>query len=175
VRTRTEQAISFSRFFCEGEREKDRKRIKTHMVIRMLDAVVAQPAVTRSGRSVGLTSFAPCSSREGEGVSTRHADIQLHSALLIGVDSREEELRRSERREGAHLLATTPSLTLTYFGSAFHSPSPKPTPPSSSVAATNLRGGEGSRSRGRMPGSVRAVLSCAKGGVSESQGERKTV
>lgn len=68
----------------------------------------------------------------------------------------------------AHLLATTPSLTLTYFGSALNSPPAAP-PTSPSSAGTNLRGGVGSRFRGRMPGSDQAVLSCLR------EGERPSV
>lgn len=45
---------------ARGFGEAKREREKTHVVVGSLDAVVAQPAVTRPRRPIRVTSRAPC-------------------------------------------------------------------------------------------------------------------
>lgn len=134
-------------------------RTQTHVVICSEHAVIAQPAMRSPWRSVGVASLAPCSGQSGSAPLAPSKQVPLPSSKFEG------DIRSSEKSEARandpHLLATTPSPILSHFGSALHPPRPSSPPspcPSSYRSSTHFRSGVGSSSRGRMPGSVRAVL-----------------
>lgn len=153
------------------------EQVRAHMVVGALDAVVAQAAVARPRRPVRLARLAPCGPvRLGE--SALRSPGRTRCSRLRRDSRSATRLESARRRAGdAHLLATTPpSLTRIHLASTCHSPSlAEPSPPPEVDRRTHLRGGDGSRLRGRMPGSEKAVLSCTRRTARVSLGHHRSL
>lgn len=121
-------------------------RKPTHMVISVLNTVVTQATVTCAQRPVRFACLAPCV-------------VQRFSSRGSG--------RLSRSSSDSHFVATTPSLTRAYLGSARQPPAP------SLRSCTHFRSGSGSRLRGTIPGSRQAVLhfGCRETRISSSRVE----